>query len=180
MFARLWNRIGRHSATATAAAPSSSVDVRSAMNHVPEPDPTLTKESTELFVPWFEYVQVIDVHDGDTFTAAVREAHTNRAFRFSVRILGVDCPEITGKSRNKSEIECSLIAKKHTESLVRGKMVRLSNVKADKFGGRFLANVTTTDNVNVASSLLQHRLAVPYHGEKKNPPEDWMKYHMSG
>lgn len=94
-------------------------------------------------------------------------------YRFSVRIHGIDCPEI--RTTSKSEKQCAEIAKDFLLKTIMNKYVSLENVDLDKYG-RILADVFI-DGENISDMLLKERLAVRYDGGKKTVIDDWMKYH---
>lgn len=120
--------------------------------------------------------RVVKVYDGDTITVATNNVNghvSDTFYRFSVRIRGIDCPEI--RTKNATEKECAKIAKKAVIDTVYHKIVTLTNVSYDKYG-RILADVSIGD-VSVSKMLLDKRLAVSYNGGTKASPEDWMKYY---
>jgi len=132
-------------------------------------------DDTIPFVPPLTSGKVISVYDGDTITVASKMPwEGSPLYRFGVRLGGVDCPEIKGKSEN--EKICAKLAKEHVRSLAYGKIVQLENVSVEKYG-RILADVFV-DGVSIGQSLLDNRLAVSYDGGKKQNPKDWMEYHM--
>ena len=99
----------------------------------------LKYNDTIPFIPPIEKGKVIKVYDGDTITiASPLPYHNSPIYRFSVRLNGIDCPEITSKI--DSEKQCANIAKAEMESLVMGKMIYLQNIKIEKYG-RILADV---------------------------------------
>lgn len=115
---------------------------------------------------------VMDVYDGDTFTIAVWHAGIRQWTRYSVRIKGIDCPEM--RTKNANERTVALQAKALVESLILKKRVILQNAAREKFG-RVLADVFI-EGTSVGHELLRRRLAVEYHGDAKCPPEDWLAY----
>ena len=132
-------------------------------------------KDTIPFVPPIKHGKVIKVYDGDTITIASKMPYKDSPiYRFSVRINGIDCPEIRGK--NESEKQCAILAREHVEHISNGKIVRLENVSLEKYG-RVLADVYV-DNVSIGESLIEKRLAVSYDGGRKHCPDDWMEYFM--
>tara|TARA_Y100000287_G_C14173756_1_gene331228 strand:- start:176 stop:640 length:465 start_codon:yes stop_codon:yes gene_type:complete len=120
--------------------------------------------------------RVVKVYDGDTITVATNVINDNVSdtfYRFSVRIRGIDCPEI--RTKNATEKECAKIARKAVMDTFYHKIVTLTNVSYDKYG-RILADVSIGD-ISVSKMLLDKRLAISYDGGKKTSPTDWMKYH---
>ena len=134
-------------------------------------------EDTLPFIPPIAEGKVIKVYDGDTITIASKLPYkTSPVYRFSVRIAGIDCPEI--KTKNETEKECALIAKAFVSDKILNKIVQLKNVKTEKYG-RILADVYFNNNVSIGEELLKSRLAVKYEGNTKICPTDWMKYYTA-
>ena len=129
------------------------------------------------FVPPIAMGFVIKVYDGDTITIASKLPYPDSPlYRFSVRLNGIDCPEI--KSKDKYEKECAQIAKQVMTDLVFNRVVLLKNVGTEKYG-RILADVYI-DNIHLNDYLLKKRLAVSYDGGTKKCPKNWMDYHLKG
>ena len=142
---------------------------------------------------WDNYrtiARVVKVYDGDTITVVF-------PFRFgakeymttNIRILGIDTAEMhpsRAKSVFEREVEikyaklarirlCELIGFDETITSATDIMpdaqpvfVNLVLVKADKYGGRIVGEVFTSNGVNVAETLIAEHLAVEYDGGKKN------------
>jgi endonuclease YncB( thermonuclease family) len=88
---------------------------------------------TLQFIPPINTGQVIKVYDWDTFTLAGHLPYEGSPlYRFSVRLNGIDCLNLKGKTG------------KHLEDLIMGKTVTLKNVKNEKYG-RLLADVFIGD-----------------------------------
>lgn len=134
------------------------------------------------------YVPVIHVHDGDTIE--IQLTLPEPLNKVSVRILGIDTPEMpaasyttTGKlSRAKCDKEAKLAlqAQAYVASLVKdnGNMLLLKEYSWDKYGGRidadtYVVDLNTGTTINIAAQLLQHGLAVEYNGGTKT--KDWCK-----
>jgi endonuclease YncB( thermonuclease family) len=85
-------------------------------------------------------------------------------YRFSVRLKGIDCPEM--KSHNKEEKELAQIAQKKLSDLVLHKTVHLKNIKLEKYG-RLLADVYLED-LHLNNYMITNKLAVEYDGKTKH------------
>jgi len=113
---------------------------------------------------------VIRVYDGDTITVASRLPYAaSPLYRFQIRLVGIDCPEIKAKSALAQD------AKRTVEQLCLHRYVRLKvSPHPDKFG-RVLADVFVTgDNkkeVHVNALLVERGLAVAYDGGTK---KEWI------
>lgn len=127
-------------------------------------------ENTLPFVPPINVGKVIRVYDGDTFTMISKLPHTEGPiYRFSVRMNGIDSPEIKGKTTNEKEL-----AKKSRDALsklILGKIVILKNVSTEKYG-RILADVYIGD-LCINEWMVENNFAVKYDGGTKERPDDW-------
>lgn len=109
--------------------------------------------------------QVIKVLDGDT--VAVRmHVWIGEEIETSVRIDGIDAPEIHGKCDKERNMAAA--AKQEMESLT-ASPIRIYNVRLEKYAGRVLAKAETENGVDIAKHMLDKGLARPYHGEKRRP-----------
>ena len=135
---------------------------------------TITYKDTIPFIPPISEGKVVKVYDGDTITIATKLPYDNSPYyRFSVRLKGIDCPEI--KTSNLYEKECALIARDFLIELLMDKMVLLKDVELEKYG-RILADVYI-DEQNVSGLLCEKKLAVKYEGGTKQSPKNWMNYY---
>jgi endonuclease YncB( thermonuclease family) len=127
-------------------------------------------ENTVPFVPPIQVGKVIKVYDGDTFTMVSKLPHTEGPiYRFSVRMNGIDSPEIKGKTATEKEL-----AKKSRDALsnlILGKIVVLKNVSTEKYG-RILADVYLGE-LFVNEWMIENKYAVKYDGGTKERPDDW-------
>ena len=140
-------------------------------------DKNIDYRDTIPFVPPVEKGVVIKVYDGDTITIASKLPYPDsKLYRFSVRLNGIDCPEIKGKDEN--EKQCAQIAKQEMSVLVLNKVVTLKNVDTEKYG-RILADVYIGD-LHVNKHMIEKRLAVTYDGGTKITPSNWMIYYYKG
>ena len=131
---------------------------------------TIEYNDTIPFTFPIKYGKVIKVYDGDTITIAAKLPNTNGpVYRFSVRLDGIDTPEIKGKS--VAERELAKQARDVLHELIYGKVVELRNVANEKYG-RILADVYIGDT-NVNQWLVSENFAVLYDGGKKQRPASW-------
>lgn len=131
-------------------------------------------KDTTAFVPPIEKGFVIKVYDGDTITIASKLPYKeSKLYRFSVRLKGIDCPEIKGRDEN--EKECAQLAKQELTNLVMNKMVTLKNLQTEKYG-RILADVYIGE-LHLNKHMIEKRLAIEYDGGTKMNPINWMNYY---
>jgi endonuclease YncB( thermonuclease family) len=123
-------------------------------------------DKTVAFVPPITCGKVIKVYDGDTITVASKLPHMDEPiYRFSVRLAGIDTPEIKGKTIHEKEL--AVAARDALNNLIFGKIVYFKNVSTEKYG-RILADVYF-ENIHINSWMLEQNYAVPYFGgTKKN------------
>lgn len=131
-------------------------------------------EDTIPFVFPISEGQVIKVYDGDTITIASKMPYPESPmYRFSVRLNGIDTPEIKGKNADEKEIAKK--ARDELSTLILNKKITLKNVQSEKYG-RILADVYLED-VSINDWMIEKRFAVKYDGGTKQIPESWKSYH---
>lgn len=117
----------------------------------------------------FRCVSFVKNYDGDTVTFNIKDVHPLFGEKISVRVYGIDAPEI--KTKNPCEKEKGRAAKNLVTNLLKNaKRVDLENVKRDKYF-RILADIKF-DQKSLAEILLKNNLATPYFGDTK-PKTDW-------
>jgi len=135
---------------------------------------SITYKDTIPFVPPLSEGKVIKVYDGDTITIASKMPFDQSPYyRFSVRLKGIDCPEI--KTKNTEEKQCAILIRDLLKDLLMDKIVTLKEVELEKYG-RILA-VVYLDEVNLSDLLCEKHMAVKYDGGTKHCPENWMTYY---
>jgi len=123
--------------------------------------------------------RVIKVYDADTITIASKLPYdSSPMYRLSVRLNGIDTPEIKGKGISEEEKEAAKTARDFVSNLVLNKYVKLQNVQSEKYG-RILADVYIGD-INLNELLLKEKYAVNYDGGTKKKPTSWLKYRLTG
>lgn len=130
----------------------------------------ITYDDTIAFIPPIEYGKVVKVYDGDTITIATKLPFENSPiYRFSVRLAGIDSPEI--KAKTNIEKIMAIKSQHGLEKIVLDKVVKLKNISFEKYG-RILADVYVGD-LFVNQWMIDNKLAVVYDGGKKNRPAEW-------
>lgn len=108
--------------------------------------------------------EVRSIYDADTFHVTINDWPDIIGKSMSIRVLGVDAPEMRGKCQ--SEKLAARRAKQHTVELLRSaKVIELTNMKCGKYF-RILANVMI-DGKSLADSLIKNGFARPYDGGKR-------------
>lgn len=112
----------------------------------------------------FKCVKVLKNYDGDTLTVDIPHMHPLFGKAVSVRIAGIDTPEV--KTKDQCEKAAGRAARNLVEALLKNaQRVDLLNVQRDKYF-RVLADVTV-DGVLIKDILLKNKLAYSYDGGTK-------------
>ena len=123
--------------------------------------------------------KVIKVYDADTITIAAKLPYKESPiYRLSVRLNGIDTPEIKGKDISEEEKEAAKTARDFVSNLILNKYITLKNIESEKYG-RVLADVYI-GNIHLNDLLLKERYAVEYNGGHKVKPVSWLKYKIAG
>jgi endonuclease YncB( thermonuclease family) len=147
------------------------------MDEALKKDKLIEWKDTIPFVPPVNKGFVIKVYDGDTITIASKLPYGDSPmYRFSVRLNGIDCPEMKGKDND--EKQCAILAKNEMIDLVLHKEIILKNVQTEKYG-RILADVYIND-LHINQHMVEKRLAVKYDGGTKICPKNWLNYYYKG
>lgn len=121
--------------------------------------------------------RVIKVYDGDTITIASKlPFNDSPLYRLSVRLNGIDTPEIKGK--NDDEKTAAKNARDALTTLILNKYVTLKNIQSEKYG-RILAEVYI-DELCLNEWMIKERYALKYDGGTKVVPSSWLKFHLTG
>jgi len=134
-------------------------------------------KDTKRFIVPLEGGYVVKVYDGDTITVAnnLPFKNDNTVYRFSVRLNGIDTPEIKGK--NADEKQAAKNARDALSNKIFNQHVTLKNVSTEKYG-RLLADIYL-DGLHLNKWLIDERYAVEYDGGTKQSPVSWLKYRES-
>ena len=138
-------------------------------------------KNTELWMHTTPFVapitkgRVIKVYDGDTITVAAKLPTTTESplYRFSVRLNGIDTPEL--KTKNEVEKRVALQARDALAAKILYRDVELRNVQTEKYG-RLLAGIWL-ENECLNEWMIRQRFAVRYDGGTKTSPDNWEQYH---
>ncbi|WP_295899607.1 thermonuclease family protein [uncultured Bdellovibrio sp.] len=119
----------------------------------------------------FRCVKVLKNYDGDTLTVNIPDVPALIGKNISVRVYGIDTPEV--KTKNRCEKEAGRIARNLVATTLKNaKTVELHNVQRDKYF-RILADVMV-DGRSLKDILLKNNLAYSYDGGTKQHL-DWCK-----
>jgi len=103
-------------------------------------------------------------YDGDT-CYIIYESLPESLQKMSIRVLGIDTPEIKGNCNKEKEL--ALEAREFANSVFKAaKSIEFKDLKWDKYGGRVLSNVYL-DGKLYADLIIAKGLAKSYDGGKK-------------
>lgn len=112
----------------------------------------------------FTEAKVVKVHDGDTFWIIGK--HNNRFTRFSLRLYGCDCPELsTDDGKKVRDFVKNLIENKIISVEILNNKIYKNRKMSEKYGR--LLGIVRYNNVNLADDLIKRNYAVPYYGGTK-------------
>jgi len=127
-------------------------------------------ESAQPFIPPITQGVVVKVYDGDTITIVSKLPYPESPYyKFSVRLNGIDCAEIKGKTAN--EKTKAKEARDVLSSKILNQTISLRNVQTEKYG-RILADVYL-DDIWINEWMIINGFAVAYDGGTKARPDDW-------
>ena len=110
--------------------------------------------------------RIEEIYDGDTVKLIVLFGDV--PFRISLRILGVDAPEIKrAAGKLPQEHEAGVKVRDHMRSLFPKNIAKVRFTDWDKYGGRILGDLFTPGGENVSELLIAGGWCRSYHGEKK-------------
>lgn len=110
-------------------------------------------------------VSIASVYDGDTFKINLNCSLAMYCEKVPVRVLGVDTPEIKGKTTKEKRLAKE--AKAFTKDFLEKGPISLTNCSRDKYF-RLLCDVTNAQGKNLAQELIKKDLGYEYWGGKKS------------
>ena len=113
----------------------------------------------------FEDVSIASVYDGDTFKINLNCSMAVYCEKVPVRVLGVDTPEIKGKTEREKKLAQQ--AKAFTKNFLAQGPISLTNCGRDKYF-RLLCDVTNGQGKNLAQELIKAKLGYSYYGGTKS------------
>jgi len=112
----------------------------------------------------FHNVEYIRNYDGDTVTVNIKNVHPLLGEFISIRVKGIDTPEIKGKSacEKRKALEAKALV---SELLKDSKNIKLIDASRGKYF-RIVAYIWV-DGKEIGAELIKAKLAIPYDGGTK-------------
>ena len=110
-------------------------------------------------------VSIVSVYDGDTFKINLNCSLAVYCEKVPVRVLGVDCPEIKGKTEKEKQLAQK--AKTFTKNFLDNGPIALTECSRDKYF-RLLCKVQNSQGQNLTDELIKHNLGYAYYGGTKS------------
>ena len=128
-------------------------------------------KNTTPFIPQIKACKVIKVYDGDSVTVAAKLHESFPLNRFSVRLSGIDTPEM--RSKNENEKKRAVLAKTFLQEKILNKTVYLENITTEKYGRLLATIIYNGENIN--QLMIDNKYAISYGGGKKETPKEWLE-----
>ena len=110
---------------------------------------------------------VTDAYDGDTLNVEAN-IWPDLAWIGSVRVIGVDTPEIAGECDR--EKRWAIASRNYVRNLLIDETVYLTGIENDRYGGRVLASLYLEDGRSLADLLIEGNYGRAYDGGERG---DW-------
>lgn len=110
-------------------------------------------------------ISVVSVYDGDTFKINLNCSLAVYCEKVPVRVLGVDCPEIKGKTEKEKQLAQK--AKAFTKNFLANGPISLTDCSRDKYF-RLLCKVQNAQGQDLAKELIKRDLGYAYSGGTKS------------
>lgn len=123
-----------------------------------------SNKKCDVFSPTFTICRCIDVYDGDTCT--IIGVVGENPYKFSVRMLGYDTPEM--KSDIPGEKYVATIAKNLLSEMILDKYIRIEiSPSRDKYGRLLATLYDMSDGSNINEKMKNSGLSCLYNGKTK-------------
>lgn len=131
-----------------------------------ELDKCTTKNTTYFNFEEKEFLgKCISVYDGDTITVAIKPFKNDKIYKYSIRLSGIDTPEI--RTKNLNEKKKAIEIRDLLRDKILDKFVIIKCGKFDKYG-RLLGDIYTEDkSIHLNKWLIDNGYAYKYDGGTK-------------
>ena len=111
------------------------------------------------------FAKCVHVYDGDTIHVVFRMPNSNECYKWIIRMIGIDTPEM--KSKNTNEKQLAIKARDFLRSLILDKIIMVECLDFDKYG-RLLGNLYVEGNeTTISNQMIEKGYAKAYDGGTK-------------
>lgn len=124
-----------------------------------------TKTSKFSLNGYRTFAKCVHVYDGDTCHIVFKMPNSNECYKWIVRIIGIDTPEI--KSKNANEKKAAVVARDFLRSQILDKIIMVECLDFDKYG-RLLGELFIDGNETpMSKQMIEKGYAKAYDGGTK-------------
>jgi micrococcal nuclease len=111
------------------------------------------------------HAKCVHVYDGDTVHVVFKMPNSNECYKWIIRLIGIDTPEI--KSKNANEKNAAIIARDFLKGQILDKIIIIECLDFDKYG-RLLGELYIEGNeTSLSKQLIEKGYAKAYDGGTK-------------
>ena len=127
---------------------------------------TLTTKTNKFSLNGYKtFAKCVHAYDGDTVHVVFKMPSSNDCYKWVIRIMGIDTPEI--KSKNKYEKQLAVKARDFLRELILDKFIIIECLDFDKYG-RLLGNLYIEGNEkSISNMMIEKGFAKAYDGGTK-------------
>jgi len=108
-----------------------------------------TSKTTKFSLSGYKtFAKCVHVYDGDTCHIVFKMPNSNEYYKWIIRIIGIDTPEL--KSKNANEKKAAIEARDFIRNLILDKIIMVECLDFDKYG-RLLGELYIDDNTSLTS-----------------------------
>ena len=111
------------------------------------------------------FAKCVHVYDGDTIHVVFKMPNSNECYKWIIRMIGIDTPEM--KTKNTNEKQLAIKARDFLRSLILDKIIMVECLDFDKYG-RLLGNLYVEGNeTTISNQMIEKGYAKAYDGGTK-------------
>ena len=128
---------------------------------------TLTDKTKKFSLNGYKtFAKCVHAYDGDTIHVVFKMPNSNDCYKWVIRMMGIDTPEI--KTKNKSEKQLAIKARDFLRELILDKIIIIECLDFDKYG-RLLGNIFIEGNEkSLSNMMIEKGFAKAYDGGTKS------------
>ena len=112
------------------------------------------------------HAKCVHVYDGDTVHVVFKMPNSNDCYKWIIRMMGIDTPEI--KAKNTYEKQLAVKARDFLRDLILDKIIIIECLDFDKYG-RLLGNLFIEGNeTSISNMMIEKGFAKAYDGGTKS------------